>query len=124
MTGWDQRGVGLTSPDLSCFQSIEEDHRFWAGTPFRFGIEVKGAFDDQVDLKVLKNQTALLETRLGQLPKRCELTSKFKLQYLGTAATVRDMVALNEAVEGSGSLVNFWGFSYGTLVGSFFVNSE
>lgn len=33
-------------------------------------------------------------------------------KYVGSAAAARDMVALNDAVEGAGQRINYWGISY------------
>ena len=46
------------------------------------------------------------------------------LQYVGTAATVRDLVRLADAIVGKNSTINYWGLSYGTLVGAWFINSR
>ena len=45
------------------------------------------------------------------------------LKYVGAAATVRDLVALADALDGPGEPVNYVGLSYGTLLGSWLVNS-
>ena len=46
------------------------------------------------------------------------------LKYLGTSATVRDMVAMADMLDGPGSPVNFYGASYGTFLANVFMNSE
>ncbi|KAG8681612.1 hypothetical protein FRC11_000899, partial [Ceratobasidium sp. 423] len=43
------------------------------------------------------------------------------LKYVGTPATARDMVALYDYLEGT-KLINYYGISYGTILGNFFVN--
>ena len=65
------------------------------------------------------------------------------LTYIGSAAAVRDMLAMSDAIEGPGKLVNYFGvrcvgcvgsglyqlcdddfeLSYGTIIGAYFVNS-
>ena len=44
------------------------------------------------------------------------------LQYIGTAANARDMAAMADALDGPGAPVNYWGISYGTLLGAWFVS--
>lgn len=39
------------------------------------------------------------------------------------AQTVRDMLAISDAVDGAGGLIHYWGFSYGTTIGSYLVQS-
>ncbi|KAK7690930.1 hypothetical protein QCA50_006033 [Cerrena zonata] len=48
--------------------------------------------------------------------------SNFK--YMGTAASVRDLVALSGHLQGPNTPVNFWGISHGSLIGSYLINSE
>ena len=45
------------------------------------------------------------------------------LRYVGTAATVRDLVGLADAIIGPDSEINSWELSYGTYVGMIFANS-
>ncbi|KAJ3489237.1 hypothetical protein NLI96_g2283 [Meripilus lineatus] len=42
--------------------------------------------------------------------------------YMGTAASARDLVALADHLQGPGTPINFWGFSHGSLIGSYLVN--
>jgi hypothetical protein len=42
------------------------------------------------------------------------------LRHVGTATVVRDLELLSRVIEGPEKPVNFWGFSYGTVVGEQF----
>jgi len=44
------------------------------------------------------------------------------MKYVSTATVVRDLVALHDALEGVEKPIDYWGFSYGTIVGSYLVN--
>ena len=46
------------------------------------------------------------------------------LKYMGTPATVRDLVALADYLQGPGTPINFMGISHGSLIGSYLINSE
>jgi hypothetical protein len=46
------------------------------------------------------------------------------LKYIGTSSTVRDLVALGDAIVGEGKPIDYWGFSYGTVIGFNFLNSQ
>ncbi|CEL59949.1 Putative hydrolase Mb2247c OS=Mycobacterium bovis (strain ATCC BAA-935 / AF2122/97) GN=Mb2247c PE=3 SV=1 [Rhizoctonia solani AG-1 IB] len=63
-----------------------------------------------------------MDTLLKELGRRCLEYSPDTFQYIGTAAVVRDMIALHDVLEGSDKPLNFWGVSYGTVVGSYFIN--
>ena len=66
-----------------------------------------------------------MEAKYIEWGKRCaEAPTGKTLQYVGTAATVRDMVSLADVLEPGVQEVNYWGVSYGTLLGFTFVNSE
>ena len=45
-------------------------------------------------------------------------------KYMGTVASVRDLIALSDHLQGPGSPVNFWGISHGSIIGSYLINSE
>ena len=80
---------------------------------------------DPEDIQTLLSQAPLMERKYQELAQRCLTSPVGKyLQYVGTAATVRDMVALADVIDGPGKPINFYGISYGTVIGSWFMNSE
>ncbi|KAI0758742.1 TAP-like protein-domain-containing protein [Fomes fomentarius] len=125
VVSWDPRGVGaLTTPgDITCFDSVEEQQAFFAGTVERSGIEELGHFTDKADIQGLLAQASTMQQKYEDLGKRCLQHPNGKyLQYVGTAATVRDIAALADALDGPGSAINYIGLSYGTVIGSWLVN--
>jgi hypothetical protein len=64
-----------------------------------------------------------VDVLLEELGKRCIAYSPDTFQYIGTAAAVRDMVAMHDVLEGPNKPIDFLGMSYGTMVGIYFVNS-
>ncbi|EIW56310.1 alpha/beta-hydrolase [Trametes versicolor FP-101664 SS1] len=125
IVSWDTRGVGtLTIPgDIVCFDNVTDYNTFWNGTIELDGIEYTGNFTDPADTKALLAQATVMGRKYAELGKRCQQhpTGKY-MKYIGTAATVRDMIALADALDGPGSPVNYAGISYGTLLGAWFVN--
>ncbi|OSD00757.1 alpha/beta-hydrolase [Trametes coccinea BRFM310] len=125
IVSWDPRGVGpLTIPgDIFCFDSVEEYNGFWNGTIELNGIEMTGNFTDPADVQALLSQAPIMQKKYEELGQRCmqHPTGKY-LKYVGTAATVRDMVALADALDGPDAPINYVGTSYGTLLGSWFIN--
>lgn len=115
----------LSPGDVICFGSFEEEVAFWQGTPLN-GINATVA--SNFTGKEVEDFYATLEytdTRMSMFNKRCEWGPAGPyLQYIGTSSTVRDLVALGDKIVGPGEPINYWGFSYGTLLGFSFVNSE
>ncbi|KAI0807370.1 TAP-like protein-domain-containing protein [Fomes fomentarius] len=122
---WDPRGVGsLTSPgEVYCFDSIEQYNQLFNGTIEFTGIEETGNFTDPADIKALLSQAPTMQKKYRQVEQLCLSAPSGKfLQYLGTAAAVRDMVAMADALDGPDAPINYIGISYGTLIGAWFVN--
>ncbi|EJF61455.1 alpha/beta-hydrolase [Dichomitus squalens LYAD-421 SS1] len=125
IVSWDPRGVGaLTVPgEIFCFGSAEEHDAFFNGTIELTGVEYTGSFTDPADVHALFSQTKVLQHKYEEVGRKClEGPSGRYLKYVGAAATVRDMIALADALDGEGAEVNYVGVSYGTLLGSWFVN--
>ncbi|KAI9058642.1 alpha/beta-hydrolase [Trametes sanguinea] len=125
VVSWDPRGVGsLTSPgDIHCFDSVEEYDSFWNGTIELSGILMAGNFTDPADIQTLLSQAPLMQQKYEELGQRCLSHPSGKyLRYVGTAATIRDMVAMADALDGPEAPINLIGASYGTLLGLWFVN--
>ncbi|KAG8717822.1 hypothetical protein FRC08_006551 [Ceratobasidium sp. 394] len=122
IVGWDPRGIGLSHPRVGCFQTGEQESDFWKNTiPFA-GIEAKGNFTDPRDLSAFYDQVPQVDILLKKIGEQCIATSPDTYQYIGSAAAVRDMLALNDYLEGPNKTVDFWGLSYGTIIGVYFVN--
>nr|VWO96248.1 C2H2-type domain-containing protein [Ganoderma boninense] len=116
IVSWDPRGVGSLS-------IVGEYDAFFNGTIELSGIEMTGNFTDQSDIDALLAQADSMQKKYVELGKKCQEHSDGKyLKYIGTAATVRDLVALNDALDGPEAPINYYGYSYGTILGSWLVN--
>nr|VWP01715.1 Guanine nucleotide-binding protein alpha-4 subunit [Ganoderma boninense] len=125
IVSWDPRGVGpLSFPgDVYCFDNTDEYDAFFNGTIELSGIEMTGNFTDQADIDALLAQAGTMQRKYVELGRRCQQHSDGKyLRYIGTAATARDLVALADALDGPASPINYYGISYGTILGSWLVN--
>ncbi|KAJ8494816.1 hypothetical protein ONZ51_g2084 [Trametes cubensis] len=125
IVSWDPRGVGpLTIPgDIQCFNSDEEYNTFWNGTIELTGIEMTGNFTNPEDIEALLSQAPIMQKKYEELGERClRQPSGRYLKYVGTAATVRDMVAMADVLDGPTAPLNFAGLSYGTVLGAWFIN--
>ncbi|KAI0689861.1 alpha/beta-hydrolase [Cerioporus squamosus] len=112
VVSWDPRGVGnLTTPgEIFCFDSLAEFTSFYNGTIELTGIEETGNFTDPTDVQTLLAQGPTMQKN-----------GKY-LKYVGTSAAVRDMVSIANVLDGADAPINYLGVSYGTLIGSWFVN--
>ena len=77
---------------------------------------------DPNDLAVFKASLKIADARNEILVRMCENRTGDALKYIGTASVVRDIDRLTTELEGEGAAINFWGFSYGTVIASYLVN--
>ena len=98
---------------------------FWDFTPAAYINEtISGNFDEQ-DLNELYSKADLTDQKYADFTTRCQNSASGPyLKYVGTSSTVRDLVSLGDAILGQGQLINYWGISYGTVIGFNFINSE
>ena len=61
---------------------------------------------------------ALQETEF----KKCGETMGDELKYMGTSTVVRDIEEMSRVLDGPDARINFFGASYGTILGAFLVN--
>ena len=85
---------------------------------------ISGRFNER-DLEELYSQADFTEQKFKDFTGRCQNGPVGPyLKYLGTSSTVRDLVSLGDALVGKGEPIDFWGISYGTVLGFNFVNSK
>lgn len=77
---------------------------------------------DPTDLAVFKSGMKLADARNEAMAQLCHERSGEALRHVGTATVVRDLESIYNVLEGEDEPINFWGFSYGTVVGSYLVN--
>ncbi|RPD63511.1 alpha/beta-hydrolase [Lentinus tigrinus ALCF2SS1-6] len=125
VVSWDPRGVGnLTIPgEVFCFDDFAEYTAFFNGTIELTGIEETGNFTDPADINALLAQAPIMQKKYEEVGQKCLHSQSGKyLKYLGTAAAVRDMVSIANVLDGPDAPINYIGTSYGTLIGSWFIN--
>lgn len=114
------------SPGLiNCFDSIDAWAEFWNGTLVYPQIDIKTGFTDPDDLTYFNSQVDVMDKRWEAFGEIClkHETGQY-LPYVGTTATVRDLVAIAEYFDGKGCDINYYGLSYGTTIGNYLINSE
>ena len=114
----------ISPGEIFCFDSNEEFDALFNGTIELTGIEMTGNFTDPSDISALFSQSAHMQQAYEKTGRLCLERNGDVLQYVSTTATARDLVAIADAIDGEGNLINSIGASYGTYLGAIFVNSE
>ncbi|KAI5891464.1 alpha/beta-hydrolase [Schizophyllum commune H4-8] len=125
LVSWDPRGSdGFTDPGPpTCFNSAAEYYEYYNGTLQVTGIDIKGNLSDGDQVAELYSHVGEMEAKLKGEGQRCAAGKNGDtLHYIGTAATARDLVSLADYLEPGVQGINYWGVSYGTMLGITFVN--
>ena len=98
---------------------------YWNNTVFSFINEtISGRFDER-DFEELYSLVDPTEQKYKDFNERCVNSPSVPyLKYIGTSSTVRDLVSLGDAIVGQGEPIDYWGTSYGTVLGFNFLNSK
>jgi hypothetical protein len=112
--------------DVICFDTYAEQFAFWDNTVVRSINEtISTDFRDPEELDEFYSRVSETDTKLEEFGRRC-LASKTGpyLKYVGTTSTIRDLVSLADAIVGADQPINYYGYSYGTVIGAHFLNSQ
>ncbi|KAL7272443.1 hypothetical protein RUND412_004758 [Rhizina undulata] len=111
--GFDPRGINNTTPRVSCFHTNVE-HEVWGMT---FGNKLLGSTQGGEEIgEAYSRVKALNEVCVGKIEGKGG-------DQVGTAVVARDMLAITEraweavGVKGEEKGLQYWGFSYGTVLG-------
>ncbi|KAL1733011.1 Alpha/Beta hydrolase protein [Schizophyllum commune] len=121
VVSWDPRGVGHTEPGAPECLSDDEWTALFSGTLETQGLDIKGNLTDGDQVEQFDSHVDEMEAKYQTLGQKCAESSA-TLPYLGTAAAARDMVALADYLDPDIQEINYWGFSYGSMLGFVFVN--
>ncbi|KAG8960174.1 hypothetical protein FRC03_006967 [Tulasnella sp. 419] len=127
IVSWDPRGVGLTTPAINCFDAQGEDSADSAaiGSQLYFldnTLNARSNGPDQMDINTFLGNATSIEGYMQAIIQKCVEKNQDNLKFVGTVATVKDLVALADAIEGPGNPIRYWGFSYGTVIGSYLLD--
>lgn len=110
LVSFDPRGVGSTYPMVQCFNDTDK---------FNYMGYVESAYGlpGQHGAKVMKHEIGYMLADLHLLGSVCKEHPDSELfKYVSTAFVARDMNLLHKAL--GDEKINYWGFSYGTVLGS------
>lgn len=128
LVGFDPRGVGYSAPALDCFKSRDEDEVYSEDRRTRWYL--KGEYlepysvDDKITLNIMYHRDSAISQLCAQRDQLLAEGSIFK--YASTPYVATDMLGIIDAWsqwrngEQLTPDINFWGFSYGSVLGSTF----
>ncbi|TFK45299.1 hypothetical protein OE88DRAFT_1640078 [Heliocybe sulcata] len=119
IVGFDPRGINLTRPYTSCFESkLDEDVFAVEVKKFQLNLPVNVTESVMVDLDA---QVARAAGAMEALSSHCAERVGDYMAYFGTEFVARDIDELSKIIEGEDKRVNYWGFSYGTILGQYLI---
>ncbi|KAF8529756.1 hypothetical protein BU17DRAFT_79858 [Hysterangium stoloniferum] len=101
------------------YDVVYDFNNFFSGSVIANGMEVRGNFTDQDDLDNFFSQVNATDELLVKFGQKCAEDNGAFLKFMGSASVVRDMVALADCIEGPEKPINYYGISYGTIIGMF-----
>ncbi|KZT58682.1 hypothetical protein CALCODRAFT_230866 [Calocera cornea HHB12733] len=121
IVGIDPRGIGDTEPHTQCLpvgqNSILKKH-----TVLEQGFDYSSTAPlPELRAGLLRQQKemdALVETEY----RMCGVRLGQTVRYMGTTTVIRDIAFITDVLEGKGSLINYYGGSYGSIIGQYLVS--
>ncbi|KAH8925934.1 hypothetical protein BT69DRAFT_1215933 [Atractiella rhizophila] len=115
LVGFDPRGINLTSPAVSCFENQLEQYLFDLGSlSFNIPASLSLLRDGH-----LESQVAISRAGIEAVNRKCVEQVGEHLKYVSTADVIRDIHWMSRALDGDDAKINFFGTSYGTIVGQY-----
>ncbi|KZO93920.1 hypothetical protein CALVIDRAFT_539573 [Calocera viscosa TUFC12733] len=122
IVGFDPRGIGETEPGTRCFSSEAQNTLLKLNTVLDKGFNVGGNLSAPELRDGLKRQQIEADGIYRMQYALCAKNMGQKARYMGTSTVVRDVDFMTKTLEGEDTLINFWGGSYGSILGQYLVN--
>ncbi|GAA5826563.1 hypothetical protein JCM11251_002430 [Rhodosporidiobolus azoricus] len=124
LVSWDPRGVNMSSPTLGCFETAGDAARFVRDIE-HLGLSFDARGSPSLGFDLAASQAGELawvskvDAFSRSLRSACDTNANQRmLRSSSSAFTARDLKSIAEAL--GEEKVNYWGFSYGTILGATF----
>ncbi|KAL4973627.1 hypothetical protein BDW66DRAFT_153661 [Aspergillus desertorum] len=125
IVSWDPRGVGAATPLLACWdtagQEAEASDSVFAAAEIEYSLSLNKRYTAPGG--EYENAIREYDASLAKIAADCVEHDSSALYTSSAAYVVRDMAAIVDALDGGNALVNYWGFSYGTIYGAEFIQT-
>ncbi|KAJ7032679.1 hypothetical protein C8F04DRAFT_1040285 [Mycena alexandri] len=124
LLGFDPRGINKTSPQVQCFNSSSDFNFFVANTVLQQGFTVASSTNlsnPAIEAHLVEQAREFMALKKSQADL-CAKNMGDELKYMGTATVVRDMDFMTKILDGEDAKINYWGASYGSILGAYLVN--
>lgn len=122
IVGFDPRGVNQTKPYVSCFDSLLQQVIFSQTYNPALNLPASASALDSASVKKdLSQQISFINASIYSLAQGCYKHTGEPIDYMGTETVVRDIDVISQKIYGKSEPINFWGFSYGTVIGQYMV---
>ncbi|KAJ7629198.1 hypothetical protein DFH06DRAFT_722333 [Mycena polygramma] len=124
LLGFDPRGINKTEPQLACFSTASDYNFFVTNTVLQQGFTVSSSSnlsDPAIEAHLVQQSREFLALKKAQA-ELCPKNMGDDLRYMGIATVVRDMDFMAQRFDGEAAKINYWGGSYGAILGAYLVN--
>ncbi|KAJ7473466.1 hypothetical protein FB451DRAFT_292804 [Mycena latifolia] len=120
---FDQRGFGHSLPKVDCFGSALKYQMFKTNTVFETTFSVpKNPLSASGRALLIEQQKEALALEEAQGIMCSDTMGAEALGFMSTTTTIYDMEEISRVLVGEDALINFYGGSYGTIVGAYLGN--
>ncbi|KAF9264971.1 hypothetical protein L218DRAFT_176456 [Marasmius fiardii PR-910] len=124
LIGFDPRGVGRTVPSTRCFDSTEAFRKVFSNTVVERGLTIPSVSD--LTSPTLRGSLVDQYREFNRVKEEqghiCEKSMGDELRYMSSTTVARDIEFMSRVLGGNDTKINYWGESYGTVIGSNLIN--